>query len=84
MNVASVKTRDYKNDYDFALRKTNPIKPNFKPTIKFLMVKDFYLLLKSLIIDRVMNLASKKQPDADETRHISNVYSNLVRRWSEL
>ena len=24
-----------------------------------------------------------KQPDADETRHISNVYSNLVRMWSE-
>ncbi len=26
----------------------------------------------------------EKQPEADETRHISNVYSNLVRRWSEV
>ena len=25
-----------------------------------------------------------KQPEADETRHVSNVYSNLVRRWSDV
>ncbi len=30
MNGNKVLTRDYKNDNDFALRKTNPIKPNFK------------------------------------------------------
>jgi len=26
----------------------------------------------------------EKQPEADETRHVSNVYSNLVRRWSDV
>ncbi len=26
----------------------------------------------------------EKQPEAEETRHVSNVYSNLVRRWSEV
>lgn len=26
----------------------------------------------------------EKQPDEEETRHISNVYSNLMRMWSEL
>ena len=37
MNVSSVKTKDYKNDNDFRLYEnkpnSNPIKPNFKPTI---------------------------------------------------
>jgi len=26
----------------------------------------------------------EKQPDLDETSHVSNVYANLIRRWSEV
>ncbi len=35
-------------------------------------------------LSRARDVLLEKQPENDETRHVSHVYSNLVRMWSEL
>ena len=39
MNVSTALTRDYENDYDFTLRKTNPNKPKSNPISEMLKMK---------------------------------------------